>query len=293
LALATVALIISHGCRQTKRDDASSPRETGTAASGANPSLSPTDQRGSTRPADAAACQWAASGENYRVPGLDVVADPRGRLDIAFHDALEALEACPSAEPQWYLLARTSELGVGHFPIQVLGVEVSDAPQAVRLATDRNPSSPRIRTVLARISGDVPAALEADAFDPAYVPAQVALASALTAAGAADEALRKLASFPRADEIPGTHTVRARALLAQGKLSAAITEARRDCEFVSNWGQAPEPGLSELVQRDAEETLGLALLASHSREATRHLERAARHGSVKAAQSLLRDKVGQ
>jgi len=213
------------------------------------------------------------------------VANQAGAFRSAFEAGREALLTCPQAEPLWYAVVRTAELGFGTFPVSLGGADAADPVDAARHAADRNPKSARIVTVLARLTGTVAAAREAVALDPSYAPARTALAAALVHAGQPDQALALLAAGPDIEAAPGTRTMRAQALLAAGRAGDAVNEARRDLN--ANWPNAPEPFLIMSVRRDAEETLGLALLADRrAGEAVPHLRAAAGLGSQTAATAL-------
>jgi hypothetical protein len=74
-------------------------------------------------------------------------------------------------------------------------------------------------------------------------------------------------------------------LLSAGRAHEAVAEVRPDLD--GGWPIAPEPFLIKAVRCDAEETLGLALLADHrAREARTHLMAAQKLGSLGAAAAL-------
>ena len=230
-------------------------------------------------------CEAASREVAEDLRGVAIVADQAGAFRRAFEHGRKALASCPDSETPWYALIRAAELGFGQFPVQVSGQSVASAIEAARQAAARQPGSVRILTVLARLEGKVPLARDADSRQPAYAPARVALAAALVEAGEAREALALLKSTPALEATPGTHTIRARALIALGRPRDAVAEARRDRD--GSWPDAPEPFLMAAVRRDAEEALGHALLADHrSKEAAVHLRAAAALGSAKAAALL-------
>jgi hypothetical protein len=129
------------------------------------------------------------------------------------------LKQCSTSEGAWYAILRAREL-LGCAPQRTL--EMLD--QAQRLV----PRSVRIATLRARLLGTATAAKEALALDPAYLPAQLALASALLDEGRIQEAsaiLRRL-------DYPEAKGLKARVRLSRREYRGAISELGQGGAYV-------------------------------------------------------------
>jgi hypothetical protein len=211
--------------------------------------------------------------------------DEAGVLRNQSMAAQDRLAECPESEPLWYIVVRASELNLGQFPLTIAHQAFATPRDLAREAASRAPQSVRIATVLARLDKTVASARHAVALDPAWGPAVIALANALTADGANTEAETVLAGAAGVKAVPGANTTRARILMGLGKPEQAAALARRDLS--EQWPAAPEPFLMSLVRRDAMETRGLALLAAnHPKEAATQLKAAAALGSQPALTAL-------
>jgi hypothetical protein len=210
-------------------------------------------------------------------------ANEDGALRRLQESALSGIRSCPDLEPQLYIAARTAELGYAAGAPRGNGPTV-EARNLAYEASMRQPRSARIATVLARIDGTVAAARRAYEIDPNYTPARLQLVLALAAAGSKGEALSLLPSGKMMDTA-SERIARARVLLAAGEAQAAAGEAE-----AAHRARKPEaeivPGRD--LERDAQEVLGFALLASHRvNQAESHLKAAAALGSTKARAQLL------
>jgi hypothetical protein len=213
--------------------------------------------------------------------------DQSGVWSSVFERSVSLLAQCVGAvdtESLWYALARSAELGFGHYPIAIADQQLSNRERIIEAAAQQQPRSARIMTLLARERKTVSSAREALALDPSYAPAIVALASATANDGDAPTAFALL-ERPAVLETPGAQTLRAQILLSERKLSDAIAAARLD--VAGAWAKRPEPIFVVAVRRAAEETLGLCLMADgQTQAAAGHLRSAAGLGSTLAAAKL-------
>jgi hypothetical protein len=235
--------------------------------------------------AQAADCGLEGRAALARNLVVQTAADQAGALRQQFTRAAEALAECADSEALWYVLVRAAELGADRFPVTIGSRTFATPLDAAREAASRAPESARIATVLARLDATVASARRAVALDEKWAPARLALAAALAAEGASQEADGIFADTGVMQSVPGANTVRARVLLERSKPEEAAALARRDLAGV--WSKAPEFFLMSAVRRDAAETLGLALLAAHQpKQAVRPLNDAADLGSERAREAL-------
>jgi len=129
------------------------------------------------------------------------------------------LKQCSTSEGAWYAILRAREL-LGCDPRRTLGL----VDQARRLV----PKSAPIATLRARLMGTALVAKEALALDPSYVPAQLALASALLDDGRVGEAsaiLRKL-------DYPEAKGLKARVRFSRRDYRGAVSELGQGGAYV-------------------------------------------------------------
>jgi hypothetical protein len=241
-------------------------------------------------PAAGTKCGEATSQIIQALRNVAYAQDQSGAFHGLFEQSYALFQLCPDSEPIAYALARSTELGFARLPIEIDGLRMTSAVEIVAQLAVRHTRSARIATIHARQLSTVESADAALAIDPSYAPAKLALAAAKTGAGQPKAALTILKDIKNVATLPGFHTVRARSLLADGDSSAAANEARSDIN--GHWAEPIEPLLMLAVRRDAEETLGRALLATGKRaQATRHLRVAAGLGSHSAEDAItqLRD----
>jgi hypothetical protein len=213
-----------------------------------------------------------------------LVENPLGAMRGSFERSTSALDACADAEALWYALIRGAELDLATLPMVIRGQSYDSVADLVQRAASLYPKSARIWTVRARVLGTEDAARAAVALDAAYTPATVALADALSSADKGEEALSTL-DRARLRDGPRVHLTRSRALLSMGQARRAAAAARQ--ELASTSLDSPEPFLPMFLQREAEEALGLALLADHQEgPAHAHFLSAARLGSKSARAHL-------
>jgi hypothetical protein len=155
--------------------------------------------------------------------------EPQDKIRQVFDTATSAQVRCPASEELAYLRVRSAELGQGAF----LGEKLTPAADAEwrRLAhavAQRFPRSARILTVDARGTNSVDTARRAVALDEHYVPAKVAVATALVAAGEADQAAKILDGLPGLETTSDGFTTLARARLATNDLQGAARAANME-----------------------------------------------------------------
>ena len=231
-------------------------------------------------------CQTAADDVAQLLWRTRVAKNVAGLVEQAFERSRASLAECPDSEGLWYAFLRTSELRSERFPVDVGSIHVRSVLEGARIAASKFESSVRIRTVLARSLGSEAAAQEAVALDPGYAPARLALASALIEAGQFERSLREL-DAPGLRAYPGASATRARALLMLGRVHESARAARH--ELLQVTGSGVEPYEAVLIQADAEEVLGRALIADHhATEGRDHLRSAAAMGSTTARELLTR-----
>jgi hypothetical protein len=129
------------------------------------------------------------------------------------------LKQCATSEGAWYAILRAREL-LGCDPRRTL--EMVD--QAQRLV----PKSVWIATLRARVLGTTNAAKEALALDPAYLPAQLALASALLDEGK----LREASAVLRKIDYPEAKGLKARVRLDRREYRGALSELGQGGAYV-------------------------------------------------------------
>jgi hypothetical protein len=140
--------------------------------------------------------------------------DP-ARKELA--QALRKLKTCATSEGDWYIILHAREL---------LGCDPRRTLELAERARQALPKSVAIATVRARLLGTLSAAKEAVALDPGYVPAELALASALLDDGQIKEASAALSSgvLARSSEASG---LRARLRLGRNDYRGALDELER------------------------------------------------------------------
>jgi hypothetical protein len=228
-------------------------------------------------------------------------AEPRGFVRTVLREATATLDDCRNDAAAWYVFLRSAEL-VAEFPLRIGDVEIKDLRAATDLGLQRAPRSVRVATVRARAWNTVDAAREAVALDPAYVPAQVALGSALMDHDPA-AARAVLERVPDLDRVPGGFVLLARSRLLMGDLSGAIDAAGKER---STMLRTVEPSIlpDAMAVRDAREVAGRAFLAqgNYPRASASLLDAAVRgseparriigdaHGEFRAALTRLLNK---
>jgi hypothetical protein len=199
--------------------------------------------------------------------------EPEDSYRSVYERATAVVQECPDSERIAYLRLRAAELRA-----QVLTSNDTQRREQRRLADElaaRFPGSVKIATLRARLAGTVEAARSATAIDTSYVPAQVALASALLVAGdaaGADAILHRIKDLRRLDD---GFTVLARTRWALGNLAGAVDAANREINGRDMLGV--EPGADDVrAIAGAHEILGLALVKKgQTRRAVPHLAAAA------------------
>jgi tetratricopeptide (TPR) repeat protein len=192
-------------------------------------------------------------------------------------DSLAAVTDCPSSDRLWYLAARAAEL-----------LELPSGGQAfiayggfktiVGDAEAHRPASFAIATIGARLDGSSAAARRALTLNPDYPPARRALAFALSREGNIEESLG-VATIQRPHA--ADHLVRAKILLAGDRPLESEKEA--EAAIKAPGSDPDEVTLPIELQRDANETLGFALLKQGQTErAKRAFRIAAADGSIPA-----------
>jgi hypothetical protein len=129
------------------------------------------------------------------------------------------LKQCATSEGAWYAILRAREL-LGCDPRRTLDM----VEQAQRLV----PKSVSIATLRARLLSTATAAKEALALDPRYLPAQLALASALLDEGRLGEASAVLRKIDR----PEAKGLKARVRLAHREYRGALSELGQGGAYV-------------------------------------------------------------
>jgi hypothetical protein len=131
--------------------------------------------------------------------------------------AVRELRKCPTSEGTWYEILRAREL---------LGCDPRRTLEFAERARQALPRSAAIATVRARLLGTLPAAKEAVALAPRYLPAELARVSALLDDGRIEEASAALNSstLARTAEASG---LRARLRLSRRDYRGALAELRR------------------------------------------------------------------
>jgi len=231
----------------------------------------------SAAPAD---CARSARDLEARLTLVNGSADQDGAYRMIYLAARKGVEECPDSEPLGYLAARLAELGYDQDPrVQVPSEE---AKRLAKRLSERHRASARLATVEARFAGDVESARRAVALDKSYGPARLALAMALLSTGKASEALPLTSRETKAPV--SERVVRARILMALGRFAEAASAVQQRRTSAS---AEPEVWAPNLLERDEEEVLGLALSkAGRPREAKAHLQKAAAYGSAPASAAL-------
>jgi len=157
-------------------------------------------------------CAKTRSELGHALKFAEFAKEPQDKVRQVFDGATAAQVRCPMDEELAYLRLRSAELGRGAF----LGQKPSPAAAADwrRLAREtaaRFPRSARILTVDARGANSVDVAERAVALDEHYVPAKVALANALVAAGEASKATKILDGVTGLENVSDGYTALARA----------------------------------------------------------------------------------
>src|SRR4051812_16662206 len=185
-------------------------------------------------------------------------------------DSVEASRGCPDSDEIAYLGLRARELVPGD----------ADPDLAFRKyiqeVAARFSCSVKIATVRARQEKTVDAARRAVAIDPAYAPAQVALARALLAANDAAGAAAAIGGVKDLCHLDDGYAVLARVKWARGDVAGAIDAAQKE---ISGGRRSPtiEPvSQSAIPMAEAHEVLGLAYLEQNQPDrAVPHLREAA------------------
>jgi hypothetical protein len=226
---------------------------------------------------------------------LPVAMEPSGARRAIATGAAEAAGRCLGSEGLAYVRVRAAELDVDSTRI-----DDGDAKRALasRLATDvlgRFPKSARIATVRARLVGTVEAARGAVAIDAGYVPAKVALASALeeSDATAAQEILGKTGELALVDD---GFAVLARVRWRLGDANGAAAAARK--QLTGRKAIRIEPGGGDTRANAAAQTILAQTLAKKGQtdKAARLLIDAepyssAAHGLMESADPTLRRAI--
>jgi hypothetical protein len=131
--------------------------------------------------------------------------------------AVRELRKCPTSEGTWYEILRAREL---------LGCDPRRTLEFAERARQALPRSAAIATVRARLLGTLPAAKEAVALAPRYLPAELALVSALLDDGRIEEASAALNSSTLARKAEASG-LRARLRLSRRDYRGALAELRR------------------------------------------------------------------
>lgn len=129
------------------------------------------------------------------------------------------LRTCPTNETVWYAVLRALELTS---PTRRAPIELVDRARAAV------PGSVRIETIRARTLVTMDAAQAAVRIDPAYVPAQVALAEAYAQAGDRASALRVLQSVRGLNRVAGGPLLLAQIAAALGDWRVAAKAASQE-----------------------------------------------------------------
>jgi hypothetical protein len=229
---------------------------------------------------DAPACARTAASLMRVLEMAQFQKEPEGTVRSVFDDATVAEVRCARSESVTYVRLRSAELGKGSFVGDLTPAARAEWQRLADRAAVRFPRSARILTESARATGSVEIAMRAVAADGTYVPAKVALASALIGAGEAARAARMLDGLAGLEATSDGFAVLARARLATNDFVGASRAAKqqlrhRQVELIEPDVGNPWP-LIEAHEVAAFAALGLGQYD----EAARHLV-AANFGSAK------------